>query len=441
MGDNYREVDLTANALINVGAIHESPALNSSTYSINSTNLTTKTLYTFQSDTIGNITNVGGVVNLDWNGRRLESISQGGTVVASYDYNIDGQRISKTVNGVITEYFYNGDILAGQKTGDDVLIFMYDNNGDIFGFTYNGTPYYYVKNAQNDVFLILDENGQAVVLYFYDAWGRVVSGFDGTDFGLIAINPIMYRSYYVDLEMGMFMYYLNSRYYMADWGRFVSADSYVQTGQGMLDKNMFAYCGNNPVMFRDPSGCCYEITIPAVGSGPVIVTDSNGNSYSYNAPRIGNTYFFDEKQFKKDLVNATLTQKLEPIVQSTAEIFADTMIDKTLSAINNANLTYLIPYGHEINAVSSGFGLASLVSVGLQVVWDYENYGNDWKSHTIASLITLASFGLTIGAGLLIASCNPVAVVGVAMALCSGVAISTGAELAREAWLPKEAKK
>ena len=39
-----------------------------------------------------------------------------------------------------------------------------------------------------------------------------------------------------------------------NWGRFASADSYVQTGQGMLDKNMFAYCGNNPVNISDPTG-------------------------------------------------------------------------------------------------------------------------------------------------------------------------------------------
>lgn len=265
LGDNYREVDLTANALLNVGD-DDLGIPNMNTYSINS-NTSTRTLYTFQSDTIGNITNVGGVVNLDWNGRRLESISQGGTVVVSYDYNIDGQRTKKTAldtetgEYITTEFFYNGEILAGQKQGDDVIIFMYDNNGDIFGFEYNGTPYYYVKNAQNDVWLILDENGQAVVLYQYDAWGRVTYGLDATDFGLIAINPIMYRSYYVDLEMGMFMYYLNSRYYMADWGRFVSADSYVQTGQGMLDKNMFAYCANNPVKYCDVTGEAFGLVI------------------------------------------------------------------------------------------------------------------------------------------------------------------------------------
>ncbi|MBR5320881.1 MAG: DNRLRE domain-containing protein [Clostridia bacterium] len=263
LGDNYRKVDLTANGVLNnVGAIHESSETTTSTYSTNATVTIPQstTAFEMEVDGIGNMTKLNGF-DFNWNGRRLESISQDGTELISYEYNIDGQRVKKTapdlVTGetVTTEYFYNGDILAGQKKGNDIIIFMYDNNGDIFGFTYNGTPYYYVKNAQNDVFLIVDEAGEIVVLYQYDAWGKVTACYDMTDFGLSAINTIMYRSYYVDLEMGMFMYYLNSRYYMADWGRFISADSVVsEVGGDVLGYNMFAYCQNNPVNYCDPNG-------------------------------------------------------------------------------------------------------------------------------------------------------------------------------------------
>ena len=175
----------------------------------------------------------------------------------SYAYNADGQRISKTLTqfgeeSVTTEYFYNGEILAGQKTGNDVLVFMYDNNGDIFGFTYNGKPYYYIKNAQNDVMFIVDPEEGAVVLYTYDAWGNVTGCYDASENNIGTINPITYRSYYYDFELGM--YYLSSRYYMPALHRFLNADGYVQTGQGMLDKNMFAYCLNDPVNMMDPNG-------------------------------------------------------------------------------------------------------------------------------------------------------------------------------------------
>ena len=68
-------------------------------------------------------------------------------------------------------------------------------------------------------------------------------------------NPFRYRGYYYDEETGF--YYLNSRYYDQRTCRFINADGYVSTGQGILGTNMFAYCENNPVNRVDPSGECW----------------------------------------------------------------------------------------------------------------------------------------------------------------------------------------
>ena len=106
----------------------------------NSDGTTTVTNKAITSDAIGNITKIGST-SYGWTGRRLDSIGSNIT----YKYNIDGQRVKKTVSGVTTEYYYNGSILAGQKTGNNKMVFMYDNNGDVFGFIYNGETYYYEK--------------------------------------------------------------------------------------------------------------------------------------------------------------------------------------------------------------------------------------------------------------------------------------------------------
>ena len=166
-------------------------------------------------------------------------------------YNGDGQRISKTVNGTKTEYYYNGSILAGEKTGNTTTVFMYDNNGDAFGFTYNGKEYYYIKNAQNDVTAIADSSGKVVANYQYDAWGKLLE-VTGTNTDIANANPIRYRSYYYDSDTEL--YYLNTRYYSPDMCRFLNADGIIGANQDILANNLFAYCSNNPVMGYDPYG-------------------------------------------------------------------------------------------------------------------------------------------------------------------------------------------
>jgi len=86
-------------------------------------------------------------------------------------------------------------------------------------------------------------------------WGKLVSTAGTLASTLGVNNPYRYRSYRYDTETGL--YYLQSRYYNPDMGRFINADSAGVLGmvQGqLLTANLFSYCGNNPVMNSDPSG-------------------------------------------------------------------------------------------------------------------------------------------------------------------------------------------
>ena len=69
---------------------------------------------------------------------------------------------------------------------------------------------------------------------------------------MLTVNPLRYRGYYYDSETGF--YYLQSRYYDPELGRFINADDFASTGQGILGNNMFAYCNNNPATYADPEG-------------------------------------------------------------------------------------------------------------------------------------------------------------------------------------------
>jgi RHS repeat-associated protein len=127
------------------------------------------------------------------------------------------------------------------------------NNGSTF------TKYYYVLNLQGDVVKLINASGTTIANYSYSAYGEIISITDanGTEITssthVANINPLRYRGYYYDTETGF--YYLQSRYYDPVIGRFINADGYASTGQGVLGMNMFAYCNNNPVNSVDPSGC------------------------------------------------------------------------------------------------------------------------------------------------------------------------------------------
>ena len=112
--------------------------------------------------------------------------------------------------------------------------------------------YYYATNLQGDVVAILDSNGTAVVKYTYDAWGKVFEPTGSMASTLGIHNPLRYRGFVYDTETGL--YYLQSRYYDPEMGRFINADIFVSTGQGVLGYNMFSYCLNNPVNYVDRSG-------------------------------------------------------------------------------------------------------------------------------------------------------------------------------------------
>ncbi len=148
----------------------------------------------------------------------------------------------------------DGDRILQETDGVTTLTYYYGANG-VIGFHYNGTDYYYRKNLQGDVIAIYTAAGVLVAEYQYDAWGKILNVINHNGFNVGAINPFRYRSYYFDQETGL--YYVSSRYYDPEIGRFINADGFISTGQEISGHNMFSFCGNNSVNGTDPSGCAW----------------------------------------------------------------------------------------------------------------------------------------------------------------------------------------
>jgi RHS repeat-associated protein len=219
-------------------------------------------------DTVGNMTKKGSTTYTWTEGRKLSAVNNGTSIQYTYDHT--GMRARKTVGGVTTDFRMAGSLLTSQKKGTQVTYFAYDSAGNLIGMSAGSERYYYVRNAQNDITGLIDESGTLVVQYEYDSWGKPLA-ITGSKAGSIGErNPFRYRGYYYDDETGM--YYLQSRYYDPEIRRFINADDVdvLKAQDDLYDKNLYAYCDNNPVIRKDKYGNLWtELAIGAIAGAAI----------------------------------------------------------------------------------------------------------------------------------------------------------------------------
>lgn len=236
-------------------------------------------------DAMGNPLQYLGM-QMEWEkGHQLRHITGAGLDMYCM-YNDSGKRIRKTVNGVTIDFYLDGSAILMQTSSDGSRIdFFYDDKGNVFAMKYQNEMYFYRKNLFGDILGILDSHGTELVKYEYNSWGKLLNLTDYSSNGLGRRNPFRFKGYYYDEELGM--YYLNSRYYDPETGRFVNADDVevLEVEQENLAQyNLYAYCLNNPVNRADESG---ELSIPnwakigigiAVIAGLAIATVATGGT-------------------------------------------------------------------------------------------------------------------------------------------------------------------
>ena len=223
----------------------------------------------------------------DYNGLRIKKITSNEEI----EYVRDGKRLLKEIHTV-----YNSSIIEGQSINNnieaisspgDVITYNYGING-IEGFTLNNINYHYIKNIFNDVIEIIDDNYNTYAKYSYDAYGECNIILNVND--IANINPIRYRSYYYDKEIGL--YYLNNRYYDPEIMRFISLDDISYLEYDVLGGlNLWTYCNNNPIMYVDPDGnFFFSLTALIVGAivgssiafGTVVYMDYKDDGQVFN---------------------------------------------------------------------------------------------------------------------------------------------------------------
>ena len=197
------------------------------------------TPYVYSYDDYGNRTMEGfsneSKVFYDYKyGNLLYKVRKGANVAAEYGYNADGVRTKKTVNGVETKYYLDGNKILREK-GKNTISYFYGKDG-LLGFRLGMDEYTYVCDSQGNVVMLFTVDGSRVAArYEYDSFGNCTvydgNGTKRNDGDFIGnINPFRWKSFYYDAETGL--YYANGSYYDPKTCLYLNALSMDETVNG-----------------------------------------------------------------------------------------------------------------------------------------------------------------------------------------------------------------
>ncbi len=185
--------------------------------------------------------NAAGTRRFSYNSRHQQTRVETETgSVQENRYDAEGLRFELLENGRRTSFVYHdGELL--QEEGREEQGTSYHLGAGMEAFRRGQELSYYHRDEQLSTVFVTDGQGEIRNSYQYDAFGIPLETTEQLN------NRIRYTGQQYDDVTGQ--YYLRARYYNPVAGRFMQEDVYQ--GDGL---NLYAYCGNNPVVYDDPSG-------------------------------------------------------------------------------------------------------------------------------------------------------------------------------------------
>ena len=288
----------------------------------NSTTSGTATTYTYDANgnTLTDQTGIDSALTYTYDVENRLIAINGDNLNVTYAYYPNGLRMSKTVNGNTTLYFWDGDQLVFEL-GDGETKYL--RGLSLFAKVSTGynTKEFYLYDGHGNVTGLGAYFGDSFRSYEYDAFGNQLN-IDPAD-----TNPFRYCGEYYDAETGS--YYLRARYYDSSIGRFTQEDPHWNTGnmvygddpaamsRGLLDLeaeyylpsvmatrqsgNLYVYTTNSPLCYTDPSGEVAFFAFLATKPGQVLVSAAVGGIST------GIAYHSDGKSFWAGLINGGMS--------------------------------------------------------------------------------------------------------------------------------------
>jgi RHS repeat-associated protein len=205
-----------------------------------------KTLTYDNNGNLQTIVDPSGTTTYTWNARNQLVGIGGPGVNASFVYDAFGRREKKTINGSLIEFLYDGADPVQETSGATILANVLSGAGvdELITRTDAGTgaTSTFLTDALGSSVALANASGVVQTEYTYEPFGK--TSFAGSS------NSSSYQ--YTGRENDSTgLYYYRARYYHPALQRFISEDP---LGFAAGDPNLYAYTGNSPTNFTDPSG-------------------------------------------------------------------------------------------------------------------------------------------------------------------------------------------
>jgi RHS repeat-associated protein len=204
-------------------------------------------------DSNGNLrTQRGWTYTYDAQNRLTAAQSAQDTVSFSYDPR--NRCVSRTVNGIVTFFYWTGWTLIEEQNARGALMARYVNGANVDEIIARVTPSltaYYHHDALGSVVALTSARGKTMERYSYDAFGATI--FKDSNGDTVSGSASGNRSLFTGREyiQQLAFYDYRNRAYSPGLGRFLQTDPIRFSAK---DVNIYRYVRNNPASSTDPTG-------------------------------------------------------------------------------------------------------------------------------------------------------------------------------------------
>lgn len=283
--------------------------------------------------------------------------------------------LTKEYSEVLLEYGSNGAVTN-----------VYDYGNGRNSAIINGISYSYLYDGRGSVSQLTDKNGNIAISYTYNIYGKTFASNN------LINNPYQYNAEYTDSSTGL--QYLRARYYNPSTHRFQSKDTFQGHTNKPITRNSYAYVGNNPINFVDPSGNSAKeylgYFVEGVKCIPSMTKNDVVNAWNYvkeTPNRIKNKIENEYNRIKENLINAKTEfaelRANDDYKQICKEAAKDTLQSIIDGALNSIKITKMIKNADDMSVKQF---CEMLASKSIEFVGDVFNHPTNLAEEIIGDI-------------------------------------------------------